>query len=55
MFSAAFPSIILITCLTELYLPVIYLLMTVFCIDKLDPQKPDCCIYISALYIVATG
>ena len=53
MFSATFPSIILMTCLTELYLPVIYLLMTVFCIDKLDPHAEDC--YIHTLAIVATG
>ena len=24
---------------TELYLPVVYLVMTVFCIDNSDPQK----------------
>ena len=27
------------TCLTELYLPVVYLAMTVFCIDQSDAQK----------------
>ena len=26
-------------CLTELYLPVVYMPMIVFCIGKLDPQK----------------